>query len=52
MFEQSSVEPQAGRRSVIGADQGDNITAVVYAEFENLMEIDSNRTVQYNIYQV
>ena len=35
-----------------GADQGDNITVIVYAEFENLMEIDSNRTVQYNIYQV
>ena len=35
-----------------GADQGYNITAIVYAEFENLMEIDSNRTVQYNIYQV
>ena len=35
-----------------GADQGDNITAIVYAEFENLMEIDSNKTVQYNIYQV
>ena len=35
-----------------GADQGANITAIVYAEFENLMEIDSNKTVQYNIYQV
>ena len=35
-----------------GADEGDNITAIVYAEFENLMEIDSDRTVQYNIYQV
>ena len=35
-----------------GADQGYNITVIVYAEFENLMEIDSNRTVQYNIYQV
>ena len=35
-----------------GDDQGDNVTAIVYAEFENLMEIDSNKTVQYNIYQV
>ena len=35
-----------------GDDQGDNVTAIVYAEFENLMEIDSNGTVQYNIYQV
>ena len=28
-----------------GANQGDNITAIVYAKFENLMEIESNRTV-------
>ena len=34
------------------ANQGDNVTAIVYAEFENLMEINSNRTVQYDIYQV
>ena len=34
-----------------GGDQGANITVIVYAEFENLMEIDSNKTVQYNIYQ-
>ena len=33
-------------------DQGENVTAIIYAEFENLMEIDSNRTVQYNIYEV
>ena len=30
-----------------GADQGD----IVYAEFENLMEIN-NTTVQYDVYQV
>ena len=35
-----------------GADQGTNVTAIVYAEFENLMEINSNKTVQYDIYQV
>ena len=35
-----------------GNDQGDNVTVIVYAEFENLMEINSNRTVQYDIYQV
>ena len=34
-----------------GAAQGDNVTVIVYAEFENLMEINSNRTVQYDIYQ-
>ena len=41
-------------RLVLGfaADQGTNVTAIVYAEFENLMEINSNRTVQYDIYQV
>ena len=33
-------------------DQGDNVTAIVYAEFENLMEINSNKTVQYDVYQV
>ena len=35
-----------------GDDQGANVTAIVYAEFENLMEINSNKTVQYDIYQV
>ena len=33
-------------------DQGADITAIVYAEFENLMEINSNKAVQYDIYQV
>ena len=28
-----------------------NITVLVYAEFENMLEIDSNRAVLYNIYQ-
>ena len=35
-----------------GADQGVNLTAIVYAEFESMMEINSNKTVQYNVYQV
>ena len=35
-----------------GADQGTNVTAKIYAEFENLMEINSNKTVQYDVYQV
>ena len=45
----------AGELSLVldfGADQGANITAIVCAEFENLMEINSNKTVQYDIYQV
>ena len=35
-----------------GADPGVNLTAIVYGEFENLMEVDSNKTVQYDVYQV
>ena len=35
-----------------GADPGANLTAIVYGEFENLMEVDSNKTVQYDVYQV
>jgi len=35
-----------------GDDQGTNDTAIVYGEFENLMEINSNKTVQYNVYRV
>ena len=34
-----------------GAALGTNITVLVYAEFENLLEIDSNGAVLYNIYQ-
>ena len=34
-----------------GAAPGTNITVLVYAEFENLLEIDSNGAVLYNIYQ-
>ena len=35
-----------------GADPGVNLTAIVYGEFEKLMEVDSNKTVQYDVYQV
>ena len=34
-----------------GAAPGTNITVLVYGEFENLLEIDSNGVVLYNIYQ-
>ena len=33
-----------------GAAQGVNVTVIVYGEFENVMEINSNKTVQY-VYQ-
>ena len=34
-----------------GAAPGVNITVLVYGEFENLLEIDRNGAVLYNIYQ-
>ena len=34
-----------------GAAPNINITVLVYAEFENMLEIDSNGVVLYNIYQ-
>jgi len=34
-----------------GAAPGTNITVLVYGEFENLLEIDSNGAVLYDIYQ-
>ena len=34
-----------------GAAQGDNVTAIIYGEFENKLEIDSNKTVQYDVYR-
>ena len=36
---------------VFGADQGANLTAVVYAEFENKLEVDSNKSVLYDVYK-
>ena len=34
-----------------GAAPGTNITVLVHGEFENLLEIDSNGAVLYDIYQ-
>ena len=47
--------PQTGEVRLIldfGADQGANLTAIIYGEFENAMEISSNKTVQYDVYRV
>ena len=33
-----------------GNDPGVNVTIIVYAEFENLLEVDSNKAVLYNVY--
>ena len=33
-----------------GADPGQNLTAIVYAEFENILEIDRNKAVLYDVY--
>ena len=35
----------------IGADLGVNLTVLVYGEFENLLEIDANKVVTYDVYQ-
>ena len=34
-----------------GAAQGANVTAIVYGEFENKLEIDGNKTVLYDVYR-
>ena len=34
-----------------GGDQGANVTAIVYGEFENLLEINPVKAVQYDVYQ-
>ena len=55
MFGQSGLELQAERRVAIGlefwSDPGVNITVIVYGEFENLLQIDRNKAVLYDIYQ-
>ena len=33
-----------------GADPGENLTAIVYAEFENILEIDRNKALLYDVY--
>jgi len=34
-----------------GAGSGVNITIILYRQFENLLEIDKNKAVFYDIYQ-
>ena len=34
-----------------GADPGQNLTILVYGEFENLMEINDNKVVTYDVYR-
>ena len=33
------------------ADQGANVTAIAYGEFEKLLEINNVKAVQYDVYQ-
>ena len=34
-----------------GSDSKPNLTVILFGEFENLMEIDNNKSVVYNVYQ-
>ena len=34
-----------------GANPGENLTILLYGELENLMEINGNRVVTYDVYQ-
>ena len=34
-----------------GANPGANLTVLLYGEFENLLEINGNRIVTYDVYQ-
>ena len=46
--------PQTGEVKIVirfGANPGVNLTVLVYGEFENLLEIDGNRTVLYDVYR-
>ena len=46
--------PQTGEVKIVirfGSNPGVNLTVVVYGEFENLLEIDGNRTVLYDVYR-
>ena len=45
---------QAGDLQLIvefGAPPGQNITAILFGEFQNLLEVDANGAVLYDIYQ-
>jgi len=37
--------------SDFGRNPGQNLTILVYGEFENLMEINDNKVVNYDVYQ-
>ena len=46
--------PQTGKVHLVirfGANLGVNLTVLVYSEFENLLEIDGNCTVLYDVYR-
>ena len=34
-----------------GANPGENLTVLLYGEFENLLEINGNKIVTYDVYQ-
>jgi hypothetical protein len=45
---------QRGEVSIVikfGANPGANLTVLVYGEFENLLEVNANRTVVYDVYR-
>ena len=45
---------QSGEVQIVlnfGTAPGVNITIILYGEFENLLEIDKNKAVLYDIYQ-
>ena len=45
---------QAGDLQIVlnfGAAPGVNIIIIVYGEFENLLEVDRNKSVLYDVYQ-
>ena len=45
---------QSGELQIVlnfGVPPGNNITVILYGEFENLLEIDKNKAVLYDIYQ-
>ena len=45
---------QSGELQIVlnfGAPPGNNITVILYGEFEHLLEIDENRAMLYDIYQ-
>ena len=45
---------QSGELSLVfhfGGNPGVNVTVILYGEFENLLEIDRNKAVLYDIYQ-